>query len=276
MAQSKSINKRPHHSGSKGRNPIGIRVRLPVFELFALRQNRIFGIGKARHLYENEIKVARFIFGKAINFKKVRILKASEVSSPTVIGNYIRTNDKRSFLGCPPIFIHELTHVWQFQTKGLRYISNSTIQQVKNKITGDDVGVHIIPGGSICNYTAEEQAGIVSDYYVYTTFQQVIKKLKHQGILLKTKDGKVAVLPIMERAEFKLTDEQEFQETIDRVVSHEREYDRLIGQVRQTLPLPENILQNVIQKEATWDEGIIKPPSGQRDGQPNPWIRIEF
>jgi hypothetical protein len=272
MADYTKTHRRPHNSGTKNRGPFAVRVRFPSLELFGLHHARALSIGKARRLNANELKAAQSVFGKSIDYRSVRILKASAVNSPTVLGNVIRTDDQSSFLGSQVTFIHEMTHVWQYQTSGTRYISNSVIQQIKEKITSEDVKPKIVPNASIYNYTVEEQAEIVSDYYAFTEYQKTYADLERKGQLPKNKKGIVAVLPILEKAGLGGVDEQ----VIERVKKFRKAYDRMIGQVRGSRPLPRKLLHDLILKETTWNRGIIKPPSERRDAQPNPMIRIEF
>jgi hypothetical protein len=237
-----------------------------------LHHARALSVGKARRLNADELKTAQAIFGKSIDYKSVRILKASLVNSPTVIGNVIRTDDQRSFLGNQATFIHEMTHVWQYQTRGTRYISNSVLQQIKEKITSKDMELKIVTNASIYQYTVEEQAEIVSDYYVFTAYQRTFADLGRKGKLPINKKGVIAVIPILEEAGLGGVDEI----VIERVKKHRKTYDRMIGQVRGSRPLPRKLLDDLILKETTWGGGVISPPSERRDAQPNPMIRIEF
>jgi hypothetical protein len=66
------------------------------------------------------------------------------------------------------------------------------------------------------------------------------------------------------------------EEVIERVHKFQKAYDRMIEQVRGSRPLPRKLLNDLILKETTWNEGVLKPPSERRDAQPNPMIRIEF
>jgi hypothetical protein len=105
---------------------------------------------------------------------------------------------------------------------GSGYISNCLAQQQNNNIIGEDATVVILPEKSIRQYTVQEQAEIASDFYIYITFQHVVPKLSSQEKLLKDKNGEIALLPIMERSEFNLTDEEDFEKIIDRAIKNER------------------------------------------------------
>jgi hypothetical protein len=63
----------------------------------------------------------------------------------------------------PDVLVHEVTHVWQFQTQCSAYISDSGWHQLTE---GDDAYcVKLASGKSIYSYTAEQQAVIVEGYY---------------------------------------------------------------------------------------------------------------
>lgn len=272
MANSTYISKRPHHSGAKSRGPSGINIRSPSLELFGLKHARSLGIGKAYPLNADELKIARFVFGSAIDYKPVRILKTSAVHSPTVVGNTIRTDIQSPFLGCRATFVHEMAHVWQYQTGGTRYMSNSLYQQLKEKVTSEDMSFKIAPNASIYQFTAEQQADIVSDFYVFTVYEKTVADLERKGKLLRNKKGEIAVLPVLEAAGLVSVDEA----VIARVQKYKKEYGRMIEQVRRSRPLPRKLREDLILKETTWNEGVTKPPSERRVAQPNPLIRIEF
>lgn len=59
--------------------------------------------------------------------------------------------------------MHEATHVWQYQTQGTAYISDSVAAQTFDK---DAYEVSIVPGRRFLDYTAEQQAELVRSYYM--------------------------------------------------------------------------------------------------------------
>ena len=67
--------------------------------------------------------------------------------------------------------IHELTHVWQYQTKGTRYISDSILHQVGAAIaTGSRNAAYIVTADdlrarSIHDLPAEKQAVVVETFF---------------------------------------------------------------------------------------------------------------
>jgi hypothetical protein len=142
-----------------------IHIRLPTIEIFAFRGAAAFTIFNSP-LTPAEKDLAREIFGESIDLEAVRILVSPIVNAPTTLGNCIRAGTSaipKSTL------IHELTHIWQFQTKGISYISDSLLHQTAAWLsTGSRNAAYnpeIVSGKSIHNYTAEEQAVIVENYF---------------------------------------------------------------------------------------------------------------
>jgi hypothetical protein len=90
----------------------------------------------ARPLTSGEIALARSVFGDAIDYSKVRLVKRkwwplqprNAVMAPTVNilfhqhGNVWSEDFAAEPLHRQGLFIHEMTHVWQAQTRGRFYL----------------------------------------------------------------------------------------------------------------------------------------------------------
>lgn len=156
----------------------GPEVRFPTLEVAALRSQGAFALGGSP-LTSSEISAARSVFGNSINLAAVRIVYTPVISAPTTLGNTIRVPP--SYAMPLHVLIHELTHIWQYQTKGSAYISDSAFHQTAATITSlvttgridrsGAYGYDIVPGQSLHNYTAEQQALIVENYYAYPTLR---------------------------------------------------------------------------------------------------------
>jgi hypothetical protein len=122
-----------------------------------------------RPLGRIERKEAEFIFGASIDLDKVRIVRAVVANAPTTLGNYIRVplNGSLDY----QTLIHELTHIWQYQTMGTRYISDSIYHQVGATVaTGSRNAAYEVTDAdlrarSISALAAEKQAVIVETYF---------------------------------------------------------------------------------------------------------------
>lgn len=90
---------------------------------------------KERRLTEDEINDMKRIFGDSLSYYNVRIVEGKRAGiysfsdRPVAIGNTIymknhNPTNKRERLA------HEMVHVWQYQNKGIRYISDAINAQV--------------------------------------------------------------------------------------------------------------------------------------------------
>ncbi|MCL6682964.1 vgr related protein [Sphingomonas alba] len=123
---------------------------------------------QSRPLTEGEIDLARSVFGESIDYSRVRIIRGKWwpfqprgiVMAPT--GNvHFHPDDQRwseDFSKTPlelqGLLIHELTHVWQSQTKGRFYLP--MMRHPFCRYSYD-----LIPGRTFDRYGLEQQAEIV-------------------------------------------------------------------------------------------------------------------
>ncbi|HEX7048867.1 MAG TPA: DUF4157 domain-containing protein [Longimicrobiales bacterium] len=148
------------------RQPDGPRLRLPTLEVYSALHGGALGL-RGTGLTADERADALMIFGASIDLDRVRIVETPVVNAPTTLGNNIRIAPGSTIPR--HVLIHELAHVWQFQTKGTGYISDSIWHQTVATVTEGNRGaayrVTIEPGKSIHRYTAEQQAVIIEDYF---------------------------------------------------------------------------------------------------------------
>lgn len=126
-----------------------------------------------------EIEAARTIFGNKIDYSKVKIITGKDMTlwgriltwngKAVVWGNKIYfPNDKNGeskfdFSKNPGWYMHELTHVYQFQSRGWSYVPKSLWDQLTK---GDGAyDYQLVPGKAFRDYGIEQQADIVRDYY---------------------------------------------------------------------------------------------------------------
>lgn len=110
--------------------------------------------------------LAQSVFGNALDYDAITINDSSfmaEVnqywnnsSRPFVLGNTINSQGPLT----QKELIHELTHVWQYQTGGLDYITNSISDNTYTYNADSLAGNH-----SLADYNVEQQAEIVSHYF---------------------------------------------------------------------------------------------------------------
>lgn len=154
--------------------PTGVSVRFPSLEVFAL-QHGDFLSTQGRPLSKRELKLAQPIFGASLRYEDVRVVETVVANSPVTLGNYIRVAEQKA-PGAHQIsdatLIHELTHVWQFQTRGMRYMSNSLCHQVVGMVTKGDRNYayrltrrDVLEAKSIFRLPAEKQARLVEAWF---------------------------------------------------------------------------------------------------------------
>ncbi len=150
---------------------IGPSLRSPTWELGALIASDAGG-GASSKLTDSEKTIARGVYGDAIELESVRVVYApSPTGYPMTWGDTIRMPPNRSL--STGTLIHELAHVWQYQTRGTSYISDSMLKQTCAVLTGHDrdkaYEYAITDGKSLLEYSAEQQAEIIEDYAVSKT-----------------------------------------------------------------------------------------------------------
>ena len=144
----------------------GASVRFPTWELAALSSQDAGGRAASK-LTDREKGIARNVFKDAVDLEAVRVIIApSPTDRAMTWGNTIRMPASQAL--STGTLIHELAHVWQYQTKGSSYISNSMLKQTCAVLAGHErdkaYEYAIVEGQSLFDYTAEQQAEIIEDY----------------------------------------------------------------------------------------------------------------
>lgn len=142
-------------------------LRLPRLELFLERHGARLS-SHPRPLSPRERALAEPVFRGSIDYERVQIVQSRLASAPTTLGDVIRCNGPMS----DRTLIHELMHIWQYQTRGTRYISDSLCHQLASllrhghrraayRLTGDDLD----RVSRIDQLTAEQQAVFVELWF---------------------------------------------------------------------------------------------------------------
>lgn len=116
------------------RRPSRLLPESPTLNIFALQNQQLFA-GEVRRLTQPEKDIARTVFQDSLDLERVRVAVTSVLSAPTTLGNTIRSATREVETG---VLIHELTHVWQYQTSGLRYISCALAGQIQGTVAHGD------------------------------------------------------------------------------------------------------------------------------------------
>lgn len=143
-------------------------LRLPPLEALATQFAGALSHG-ARGLTAEERADARAVFGDTIDLDSISVVRASIANAPTTLGNTIRIGIEGELDRIT--LIHELAHVWQYQTQGTAYISDSAWHQVgallatgsrraAYHLTEDDLSAR-----SIHDLSAEKQAVVIECWF---------------------------------------------------------------------------------------------------------------
>lgn len=150
--------------------PRTLQFRSPVVEQAVIQLGGTLGWDE-RHLSASEVAVARPVFEASLDYDAVRVITSHVANAPTTLGHHIRIPPRDS-IGQPYeldalTLVHELTHIWQYQTRGGGYISSSIGAQC---LTEGRFGAYIIHASqllgvrSIGDLSAERQARVVELY----------------------------------------------------------------------------------------------------------------
>jgi hypothetical protein len=136
----------------------------------------------ARPLTQGEITLAKTVFGDSIDYAAVKVhdrkysflQPAGVAMAPNghIYMNDIYRDDYAADAHRVGTFIHEMTHVWQFQNKVLNPLHSGAALMLKHKFNYGSCYAYKLDGGKdLLDYNMEQQASIVEDYF----------QLRHQG-----------------------------------------------------------------------------------------------
>jgi hypothetical protein len=213
-----------------------VSLTSPAFERLVLQLAAVTSpIG--RGLYSEERRLVQEVFGHSIDITRVRIVEARIANAPTTLGSQIRIAPGFTFTSSADrgTLIHEMAHVWQYQTRGTSYISDSIYHQMSHALaTGDRNAAYfnyrLGREKTIHDYPAEEQAQIIQDYYEISVRY---KGSTNPPTWVQQRQPDLSI------------------------------YEVLIQQVRQALPLPET---------AIYERSLMTLP-GAGVAPPHPWDR---
>lgn len=135
-------------------------------------------------LSAKEILIAKSVFSESIDYKEVKIKSGGLLTwiyPGVTVGNTIAFPKKaydEENLEDQALLIHELTHVWQFQHEGIRYLFQALYAEV---FTDNPYVIHYEESKSFQDYDVEEQAEIAAEYYLtkepkFETYIEEIQK----------------------------------------------------------------------------------------------------
>lgn len=167
------------------REPGPVTVRSPVAEEMVTLLSDISAAHVGRSLTATERALARQVFGDSIDFARVRLIPTDILDYRTV-GNNIRVPQDFGVDDeyMAQTLIHELTHVWQYQHGGTSYLSHSVQTQIAAARRGNRnfaYAYELAPGTSFFDFTPEQQASIVENYFSMVRDQVQISRAGVSG-----------------------------------------------------------------------------------------------
>jgi hypothetical protein len=164
----------------------GVQVRSPVFEETVTQLSDIAGATAGRALNAGEQALAQGVFGRSIDFGRVRLVPVDALEYRTVANNiYIPQNFTINDEMMAQTLIHELTHVWQYQHGGTSYISISLGTQIAAGISRGNrnfaYDYQISAGQSFFDFTPEQQGFLVENYFAMLRDQAAIQRAPSAG-----------------------------------------------------------------------------------------------
>ena len=152
----------------------------------------------SRPLTSGEIKLARSVFGDSIDYGTVRVspekfggmdfLPEGTAMAPNgnlfMPGCYCNDYSAKDF-HTQSLFIHEMTHVWQYQNKVLAPIVEAAKLNVKYKFNYNAAYAYALDAKKdLLDYNMEQQASIVQDYFLLkNNVGRAVKKPLFEAVL---------------------------------------------------------------------------------------------
>jgi hypothetical protein len=161
-----------------------VSVRSPVLEEAA---TQLTEFEEGRPLTRGERELARGVFGASIDYSRTRLIPTSILEYRTV-ANSIRVPENFTIANeeMAQTFIHEMTHVWQYQHGGTGYISISLGTQIGAQVRRGNrnfaYDYRINPGQSFFDFTPEQQAFLVENYFAMLRDQTAIPRDQAAGV----------------------------------------------------------------------------------------------
>ena len=157
----------------RGRSDRPVSVTSPALEWSAIYLSQLTSpVG--RSLYTWEADIIDDVYQGSVDHARVRIVETSVLNAPTTLGNHIRVSNGWSFDGRhKPVLVHEFGHIWQYQNRGTNYITCSVYHNASGQIgTGNRnvayMNYQLSKESAFDDFSAEEQATIIGDYYELT------------------------------------------------------------------------------------------------------------
>jgi Domain of unknown function (DUF4157) len=160
-----------------------VSVRSPVLEETVTQLTELF---PGRGLTGTELALVQGVFGTAIDYSRVRLIRTSVLEYRTV-ANSIRVPENFTIANAEmaQTLIHEMTHVWQYQHGGTSYLSVSLGTQIAAQVGRGNrnfaYDYQIQPNKTFFDFTPEQQAFMVENYFAMQRDQGQIPRDQAAG-----------------------------------------------------------------------------------------------
>lgn len=213
-----------------------VSVRSPAFEELVTQVSTVGAAISGRPLNARETGLARGVFANSIDYPRVSLIPTDVLEYRTV-GNTIRVPENFTIANAEmaETFIHEMTHVWQYQHGGTSYISVSLAAQIGGAIGSGSRNAaydyQITPDKSFFDFLPEQQGLMVENYFAMRRDQNAPRDQRRHRSNHTDSSG----------AFYGLSWDQRQAEINRELPLHEP----LINQMRAALPRPEIDLLNL-------------------------------
>lgn len=132
-----------------------------------------------RSLTDGEINLAEKVFKDSLDYRRVRVHEGKYIffQPETVLmtpkgeiyapAKAYQTDFSQAGLNWNELFIHEMAHVWQYQTGVLNPRFNGLYEFVKNGFDYHKAYSYVLQSGrDLTDYGMEQQAAMVADYFL--------------------------------------------------------------------------------------------------------------
>lgn len=167
-----------------------------------------------RPLKESEIFLARTVFAEAIDYRRVKIFNRSNYVTGTVkkllglqsvaeapngniyyIHDHLYADDIAALPYKQPVYLHEMTHVWQHQS-GVNLLRAAATEYHRTAPDFSAAYAYDLTGKPFAFLGIEQQAEIVEDYQNLVNAFDEKKRQQHCGEILKYEAKIRATLPL--------------------------------------------------------------------------------
>jgi hypothetical protein len=139
---------------------------------------RLFSRGPYRHLTPGEVDLAHSVFKDSLDYARIRLYarpfvffqpreSAMAPNGHIYVRGEVEDDYSRAGLMRRAFFLHEITHVWQYQNRVLNPLLAGLREALRHGLRYDRAYFYRLHYGyDLLDYGLEQQASIIEDYYL--------------------------------------------------------------------------------------------------------------